>query len=278
MKSVGQLTILAFSVLFLARGTYAQEASPRTQFQAAVAADQKTHTRETALKVIELSKQLDPPPAVPEEAREPFVMGVTVLKKAGDSAGAAKAVELFTQSLNTAPWFAEAYYNRALARETAGQFTGAMDDLKLYLEFKLGESERREVQDKIYSLKADAALAIAKKAEEQNIAAAKAAEEKKAALAAQAEAERKRPTVVGKWDSGPVEFEVIRSGQRFIVTSVEVLGEKGYATNVSIDEHHVRFTSVYSMKSSHDLTLSESGNELIGRSGTNEGAKFVRRP
>jgi tetratricopeptide (TPR) repeat protein len=117
-------------------------------------------------RIIKLSAEIKPAPAIPEEAREPFIMGATVLKKASDPAGAGKAVDLFTQALTIAPWFADAYYNRAIAREAAGQFEPAMDDLKFYLEFNLSDAERREAQDKIYELKANAQLASAKKVEE----------------------------------------------------------------------------------------------------------------
>ena len=179
MKSVRHLHFLALAFLALTASAFAQEQNAREQFKNAVAAYQKTASGENALAVIKLYKQIEPPPAVPEEAREPFVMGATILKKASSPADAGKAVDLFTQSLAIAPWFAEARYNRALARETAGQFGEAMDDLKLYLEFKLTDTERREAQDKIYSLKADAQLASAKKIEEDKVAAAKKAEKDK---------------------------------------------------------------------------------------------------
>ncbi len=126
-------------------------------------------------RIIKLAQTLRSAPAIPEEAREPFVMGATVLKKAGGSTDAAKAAEFFSRAIHIAPWFADAYYNRAIARETAGQFEPAMDDLKLYLLFKLPDQERREVQDKIYALKADAQLLATKKAEEQQAAQLKAA-------------------------------------------------------------------------------------------------------
>ena len=119
-------TLLAQSVLravtlqLVVFAAVAQEPSPREQFQTAVVAYQKDATSSNALRVMKLYKQLDPPPAVPEEAREPFVMGGTMLKKAIKTAEASKAVDLFTQSLKVAPWFADAYYNRALASETAG--------------------------------------------------------------------------------------------------------------------------------------------------------------
>jgi|CXWL01.1.fsa_nt_gi tetratricopeptide (TPR) repeat protein len=168
MKSASKLIIVLLTFLTLATSAYAQSLPLREQLSQLVEQLQKTPT-DNALRerIIKLATSIKPAPAIPEEAREPFVMGATVLKKASDPAGAGKAVDLFTQALTIAPWFAEAYYNRALARETAGQFEPAIDDLKLYLEFKLTDAERREAQDKIYSLKADAQLAVSKNANDQ---------------------------------------------------------------------------------------------------------------
>ena len=174
MKTTGKLIMFIFTSWALATSAYAQ--SPREQLKQMVEQLQEI-PNDNALreKIIKLAISIKPAPAIPEEAREPFVMGATVLKKASDPAGANKAVDLFTQALNIAPWFAEAYYNRAIARETAGQFDSAIDDLKLYLGFKLTDNERREAQDKIYALKANAQLASTKKAEQDKIAGAEEA-------------------------------------------------------------------------------------------------------
>lgn len=162
MKLTNKPIIFALTFMFVAATTYSQSLSE--QFKAAVVDYQKTSTNENALKVIELSKQIDPPPAVPEEAREPFVIANTMLKKAPDASTAAKAIESYDKAIHLAPWWADAYFNRAVARETAGQFDKAIDDLKLYLAFKLNDAERREAQDKIYSLKAEAEMAASKNA------------------------------------------------------------------------------------------------------------------
>jgi tetratricopeptide (TPR) repeat protein len=157
MKSASKLI---FVVAFFALAASAYGQSPREQLNQMVQQLQKTPTDYALrMRIIKLAAEMRPAPAIPEEAREPFIMGVTVLKKASDPAGARKAVDLFTQALNIAPWFADAYYNRAIARETAGQFEPAIDDLKLFLEFKLTDSERRQAQDKIYALKAEAQIA-----------------------------------------------------------------------------------------------------------------------
>lgn len=174
MKTTSKLFIFVLTFMALTASAYAQ--SPREQLKQMVQQLQKTPTDNSLReKIIKLATSIKPAPAIPEEAREPFVMGATVLKKASDPAGASKAVDLFTQALYVAPWFADAYYNRAVAREAAGQFEPAIDDLKLYLNFKLTGNERREAQDKIYALRASAQLASAKKAEQDKIASAEEA-------------------------------------------------------------------------------------------------------
>lgn len=172
MTSTRKLVFLTF--LALAASAYAQ--SPREQLKQMTQQLQKTPGDNVLReKIIKLATNIKPAPAIPEEAREPFVMGATVLKKTNDSAGVSKAVDLFTHAINLAPWFADAYYNRAMAHQSAGQYESAIDDLKLYLAFKLTDAERREAQDKIYALKADAQLASARKAEQDKIASAEEA-------------------------------------------------------------------------------------------------------
>jgi hypothetical protein len=54
--------------LTLVAGAPAQTLSPREQFQAAVATIQKSATEDNARKLAELYKQLNPAPAIPDEA------------------------------------------------------------------------------------------------------------------------------------------------------------------------------------------------------------------
>ena len=173
MTSTHKLIIFILTLLALTTSVYAL--SPREQLKQMVEQLQKT-PNDNALrgKIIKLATTIKPAPAIPEEARKPFVMGATVLKKASDPTGVNKAVDFFSQALNVAPWFADAYYNRAMANETSGQFGLAIDDLKLYLAFNISSAERRAVQDKIYSLEADAQLASTKQAELDKIASAEA--------------------------------------------------------------------------------------------------------
>src|SRR5271166_1601789 len=87
---------------------------------------------------------------IPEEARKHFVMGTTLFKDAKTPDDYALVESQFKQATDLAPQWPEARYNLALAKEAAGDYSGAMSDLKLYQQFKLSESEARTVQDKIY--------------------------------------------------------------------------------------------------------------------------------
>lgn len=99
------------------------------------------------------------PARIPEEARKHFVMGETMFKEAKSADNFSQAAGEFTEAAKLAPQWPEARYNLALAKEAAGDYSGAMADLKLYQQFKLSDSEARTVQDKIYALEAKAAVA-----------------------------------------------------------------------------------------------------------------------
>jgi hypothetical protein len=110
-------------------------------------------------------------PAIPEEARKHFVMGTTLFKEAKTADDFTQVEGEFKQAADLAPQWPDARYNLALAKEAAGDYSGAMADLKLYQQFKLSDTEARTVQDKIYALEAKAGLAAKKQAEEQKAAA-----------------------------------------------------------------------------------------------------------
>ena len=228
MKTTGTLILLLCT--FLAFTTSAYALSPREDLQQLVEQLQKA-PNDTVLreKIITLATNIKPAPAIPEEAREPFIMGATVFKKASDPAGASKADELFTQALNIAPWFADAYYNRAIAREAAGHFDSAINDLELFLTFKLTDAERREAQDKVYSLKAEALLASAKQTELDKIA--RAEDEKRQSAQAKHDVITKIKNAVnnrnyqqkhigydksGNWDKGANQYEMFGGGTYYM--------------------------------------------------------------
>ena len=109
--------------------------------------------------------------SIPEEARKHFVIGTTLFKDAKTPEDFSNAISKFKQATALAPQWPEARYNLALAKEAAGDLTGAMADLKLYQVFKLSDTEARTVQDKIYVIEAKGEEVDKKKAEEQKAAA-----------------------------------------------------------------------------------------------------------
>lgn len=102
---------------------------------------------------------------IPEEARKHFVMGTTLFKDAKTADDFSQVESEFKQAADLAPQWPEARYNLALAREAAGDYSGAMADLKLYQQFKLPDSEARTLQDKIYGLEAKAGAAAKRQAD-----------------------------------------------------------------------------------------------------------------
>jgi hypothetical protein len=115
-------------------------------------------------------------PAIPEEARRHFVIGTTLFKDAKTDDDFVQVESEFKQAANLAPQWPDARYNLALAEESAGDYSGAMADFKLYQQFKLSDSESRTIQDKIYALEAKAGAAVRKQIEREK---ATAVEEEK---------------------------------------------------------------------------------------------------
>jgi tetratricopeptide (TPR) repeat protein len=101
-----------------------------------------------------VAAQTKNPATIPEEARRHFVIGTTLFTSAKSADDFSSCESEFKQAVDLAPQWPDARYNLALAREAAGDYAGAMADLKLYLQFQLPDAEARKAQDKIYVLEA----------------------------------------------------------------------------------------------------------------------------
>lgn len=165
--------VAAGILMFVALSVTAQ--STNSDFQQAVADYQKSHSSADAEKVIKMAVAMNPLPPIPEEARKHFVMGQTLFKDAKDTNAFSMAEQEFVQAARLAPWWPEARYNLAVARQAEGDYANAIVTLRLYQHFKLPETEFQAVQDKIYALEAKEELA----AKDNELAAQKADEEKK---------------------------------------------------------------------------------------------------
>lgn len=267
MKPTNKPAILALTFLALVASVFADASNVREQFQAAVAAFQKDATEDNARNLAKLSKQLDPAPAIPEEAEFRAEKGAAFVKLAKNPVDFERAAKEFQAATILAPWIGEYHYNLAVCYKSAEQFDPALTALKFAQLFSREDRERR-----------DALILRAEVEAAQEMATTEKAAKAKSELAAKEEKERQRPTVEGKWVCGVISFRIVRSREQFYVTEVEVLGQQATVKNVKIDKQHVRFIAVYSSESRNDLTLSESGNELLGWSGTLGDRVFTRIP
>lgn len=105
-------------------------------------------------KIIEHASQVKPAPSIPEEARRHFVIGAALFKDAKSLRAAYESTMAFAKATDAAPWWADAYYNLALAAEIAGMFERAEEALGLYLLSKPAPQDRREALDKLYGIEA----------------------------------------------------------------------------------------------------------------------------
>lgn len=108
--------------------------------------------RELREKIIKLFQRIQPPPAVGEEARRLAIRGRVAIQEAKSPSDFADAAREFGKALRLAPWWAESYYNQAIALEKAGQFDQAIQSLKWYLLAAPGAPDAEKVRDQIYAL------------------------------------------------------------------------------------------------------------------------------
>lgn len=163
MKFASKLLMIVLTFVAVAASAYAQ--SPREQLNQMVQQLQKTPA-DNALreKIIKLAAGIKPAPAIPEEANRAFVKGNVFQKEAKDVSGYGLAVSAYRDALRAAPWWGDAYYNLAVALESAGKFDEAIISLRNYMvSVSPGSPEAREAQNKIYALEAKKEMAVAKR-------------------------------------------------------------------------------------------------------------------
>lgn len=153
-------TLLLGCVFLMMSGSVRAE-SPREQLNQMVQQlQQNSNDNNLREKIIKLVQELKPLPAIPEEARRSFIEGGTIVRNAKDRSQQMVAVNSFKKALDLAPWWADAYYNLALAQELAGQLGYAQQSLQLYMKASTDEKEKRNAQDRIYELDAKLKLNV----------------------------------------------------------------------------------------------------------------------
>lgn len=183
-------------------------------------------------KIISLVQKLSPAPVVPEEARRFAVRGQIAVREAKSQADYVEAAGEFNRALKLAPWWAESYFNLAVAQGKAGQFNEATRSLKLYLLAAPNAPDAEKVKDQIYALeyRQERARKDAQdKADEtrRQEQARREADERRRREAEAAEQAKQRSRQIfaslttGRWnvsscpngDSGVAEFRMIGTGQ-----------------------------------------------------------------
>jgi hypothetical protein len=241
-------------------------------------------------KVIRLAQTMKSPPAIPEEAREHYVMAAAFVEKAKDSNGFERAIEQYKAALLAAPWWADAYKKLAIAQKAADHYDDAIASLNLYLLTQPADS--RDAQDEIYKLKADKQASAEDEARKQR---EEQQRQRQAAEEARAKAERARlESVEGRWCY--LLFGTLQaSGGGLMVIRPEAGGgwtidypnwSALYAYNIRHSGRSIAFTRMIrgadpSLNTAYlDLSLSSDGSELIGTIRTGNGTEpvtFVRQ-
>jgi tetratricopeptide (TPR) repeat protein len=158
--------VVSAAVLIALLQVQAQTGSPQETLNQYIS-DLQKNPNDYALreKIIKLVQTMRPVPPTPEEARRYFIEGNALLKAAKAQKGYELAIDAYRQCLLIAPWWAEAYFNYAVALDLANRFDEAVNVLKLYIATNPGGEESRKAQDKIYEIGAKKKLAAQEREE-----------------------------------------------------------------------------------------------------------------
>ena len=127
-------------------------------------------------KIIKLAQEMNPPPAIPEEARRHYVKARALSEDPKQPSDFADAAEEFRQALLIAPWWGEAYMLMGIALEGAQRYDEATAALKLSMATNPRDELLRKTQDEIYKIEAKAEKA----AKDKELVAKKAVEDQRA--------------------------------------------------------------------------------------------------
>ncbi len=103
-------------------------------------------------KIIKLVQKIQPPPAVPEEAKRRMARGRAAVKAAKDEQGFLRAANEFKKAVRAAPWLAYGYYNLGVVQDKAGRYDDAIQSFNFYLLAAPNASDSNQIETKIYEL------------------------------------------------------------------------------------------------------------------------------
>lgn len=102
--------------------------------------------------VISAAVKLDPPPAVPRQARDQALRAEERLRLVTDDEGMDKTLRDYESALQLAPWWADAWFNQALVLEKTQRYAKAREAFRLFLLAAPGSPEEASVQRRILAL------------------------------------------------------------------------------------------------------------------------------
>lgn len=121
-------------------------------------------------RIIKLVRNLNPPPAVPEDAYRHMARGEAFLEGATNKEGFKRAAKEFHTAARLAPWLPDVYRTLGIVQDKAELYAKAIDTLKLYLLAAPMAPDAREVHNYIYKIEVrleEARKQTAQKAEEE---------------------------------------------------------------------------------------------------------------
>ncbi len=148
MKNI--LIRIIFALVFVTPQTINAQ-SPRDTLNQYVAELQKS-SNDISLreKIISLSLRIKPAPAIPKDAREKYVMGITLR----ESKDYKLAISQFKEALLIAPWYGDAYKDLGLSLEFAEEYNEGIQAFQLYILTQPGDITVTNTEDEIGIMKA----------------------------------------------------------------------------------------------------------------------------
>jgi len=142
---------LVVVMFFISKPQSAYSQSSRDSLNQYIAALQKTPD-DLALrtKIILLAQTIKPAPAITDEARENYVMGITLREDKEYELSASN----IKKALLIAPWWGDAYKELGLTLETAKKYNEAISAYQLYIKTLVDDELISHVKDEIAIMKA----------------------------------------------------------------------------------------------------------------------------
>lgn len=134
-RNMAGICVLILGWMFLASfSAHAQSSNPQQTLNQYLS-DLQKNPNDYSLreKIIKHVQTMKPAPAVPDEARKYVNRGMAAAEGAKTESDYKDAIAEFQKAVNIAPWVGAGYRGLAVVQDKAGQYTQALQNLKLFL-------------------------------------------------------------------------------------------------------------------------------------------------